>query len=152
MPVVIGDAPQHGFANPIGLLSDCHRRIERFLRTLDAVAHQDGVLDAQSRKALAAASAQTTMPRRMRCTNSLTAGVPQTGEVGLAVGAARGRTCSKSVSRNARVGIPDVAFIPNTINGWVLTCLWRCFIRRVMGSASTEKGWFDSCQFPPRIH
>jgi hemerythrin-like domain-containing protein len=52
MPVVIGDAPQHGFANPIGLLSDCHRRIERFLKTLDAVAHQDGVLDEQPRKAL----------------------------------------------------------------------------------------------------
>jgi len=51
MPVVIG-AAQNGFANPIGLLSDCHRRIERFLKTLEAVADQGGVLDAQCRNAL----------------------------------------------------------------------------------------------------
>lgn len=52
MPVVIGDAAENGFANPIGLLSDCHRRIERFLKTLEAVAGESGVLDAQCRKAL----------------------------------------------------------------------------------------------------
>lgn len=51
MPVVIG-AAQSGFANPIGLLSDCHRRIERFLKTLEAVAGESGVLDAQCRDAL----------------------------------------------------------------------------------------------------
>lgn len=51
MPVVIG-APQNGFTNPIGLLSDCHRRIERFLKTLEAVADQGGVLDTQCRNAL----------------------------------------------------------------------------------------------------
>lgn len=51
MPVVIG-AAKNGFANPIGLLSDCHRRIERFLKTLEAVADQGGVLDAQCRNAL----------------------------------------------------------------------------------------------------
>jgi hemerythrin-like domain-containing protein len=31
MPVVLGAKPQHGFAEPLGLLSDCHRRIEHFL-------------------------------------------------------------------------------------------------------------------------
>ena len=51
MPVVIG-AAQNGFTNPIGLLSDCHRRIDRFLKTLEAVADHGGVLDAPCRKAL----------------------------------------------------------------------------------------------------
>ncbi len=37
MPVQIG-APTHDFSDPTGLLSDCHRRIEMFLGTLDAVA------------------------------------------------------------------------------------------------------------------
>jgi len=37
MPVRIG-APTHGFSDPTGLLSDCHRRIEMFLGSLDAVA------------------------------------------------------------------------------------------------------------------
>ena len=52
MPIAIGDAAEHGFANPIGLLTDCHRRIERFLKTLEAVVGEGGVLDAQCRKAL----------------------------------------------------------------------------------------------------
>ena len=52
MPVVIGAAAENGFTNPIGLLSDCHRRIERFLKTLEAVADLGGVLDAPCRKAL----------------------------------------------------------------------------------------------------
>ena len=34
MPVQIGEKPGHDFAQPIGLLSDCHRRIERFLDVL----------------------------------------------------------------------------------------------------------------------
>jgi hemerythrin-like domain-containing protein len=37
MPVYIG-ATLHDFGNPIGLLSDCHRRIEMFLGSLEAVA------------------------------------------------------------------------------------------------------------------
>lgn len=38
MPVVIGGKPESTFANPIGLLGDCHRRIERFLSVLIQVA------------------------------------------------------------------------------------------------------------------
>jgi hemerythrin-like domain-containing protein len=37
MPVQIG-ANVHSFSNPMGLLSDCHRRIEAFLGSLEAVA------------------------------------------------------------------------------------------------------------------
>ncbi len=56
MPVVIGGA-ENGFANPIGLLSDCHRRIERFPKTLAAVADQSGGLDSS------AGSARSVFPR-----------------------------------------------------------------------------------------
>lgn len=31
MPIQIGKRPDHGFDEPLGLLSDCHRRIEHFL-------------------------------------------------------------------------------------------------------------------------
>jgi hemerythrin-like domain-containing protein len=34
MPVVIGAKPDSGFDDPIGMLKDCHRRIERFLGVL----------------------------------------------------------------------------------------------------------------------
>lgn len=34
MPVQIGQTPESDFSNPLGLLSDCHRRIERFLDVL----------------------------------------------------------------------------------------------------------------------
>ena len=34
MPVQIGGKPESDFSNPLGLLSDCHRRIERFLAVL----------------------------------------------------------------------------------------------------------------------
>lgn len=34
MPVSLGTRPQHGFDQPLGLLSDCHRRIEHFLGTM----------------------------------------------------------------------------------------------------------------------
>jgi hemerythrin-like domain-containing protein len=37
MPIQIGKKPDHGFDEPLGLLSDCHRRIEHFLRVLVAV-------------------------------------------------------------------------------------------------------------------
>ncbi len=38
MAVQIGQKPDHGFTEPIGLLSDCHRRIERFLGIIAKVA------------------------------------------------------------------------------------------------------------------
>ena len=37
MPVQIG-AQTHNFSDPTGLLSDCHRRIEMFLGSLEGVA------------------------------------------------------------------------------------------------------------------
>lgn len=53
MPVSIG-AVEHNFTNPIGLLSDCHRRIERFLQALQSVAAQldGGPLNDDHRAAL----------------------------------------------------------------------------------------------------
>jgi hypothetical protein len=52
MPVVIG-MMQKTFGNPVGLLSDCHRRIESFLSMLLAVAsHADGALDMELPNAL----------------------------------------------------------------------------------------------------
>lgn len=40
MPITIGAKPAGDFSNPIELLSDCHRRIERFLKVLVSVARQ----------------------------------------------------------------------------------------------------------------
>jgi hemerythrin-like domain-containing protein len=37
MPMNIGQRPDHGFDEPLGLLSDCHRRIEHFLSVLTAM-------------------------------------------------------------------------------------------------------------------
>ena len=37
MPIAIGQKPESDFRNPLGLLSDCHRRIERFLDGLIAI-------------------------------------------------------------------------------------------------------------------
>src|SRR5881227_3778363 len=34
MPIVIGGKPESHFSDPVGLLTDCHRRIERFLSVL----------------------------------------------------------------------------------------------------------------------
>jgi hemerythrin-like domain-containing protein len=42
MPVQIGSKPESGPDDPIGWLSDCHRRIERFLGVLVTVAEQAG--------------------------------------------------------------------------------------------------------------
>ncbi len=39
MPIKIGQRPDHGFDQPLGLLSDCHRRIEHFLQVLIAIGH-----------------------------------------------------------------------------------------------------------------
>ena len=38
MPIQIGQRGDHGFDEPLGLLSDCHRRIEHFLGVLAMVA------------------------------------------------------------------------------------------------------------------
>lgn len=40
MAIQIGAKPDSGFDNPIGMLKDCHRRIERFLHILCTVATQ----------------------------------------------------------------------------------------------------------------
>jgi hemerythrin-like domain-containing protein len=52
MPITIGAKPSPDFSNPIDLLSDCHRRIERFLAVLMEVSEQAGggeMTDEQSR-------------------------------------------------------------------------------------------------------
>jgi hemerythrin-like domain-containing protein len=54
----IGARPDAGFDDPLRMLSDCHRRIERFLRVFLNVAREaasDGPLGADEREALAAA-------------------------------------------------------------------------------------------------
>ena len=38
MPIQIGARPDSGFDDPIGMLTDCHRRIEQFLNILCVVA------------------------------------------------------------------------------------------------------------------
>ena len=54
MLLKIGGQPDHGFDEPLGLLSDCHRRIEHFLRVLIALSDQAGgrVLDTRDREQL----------------------------------------------------------------------------------------------------
>ena len=43
MVLKIGHRPDHDFHEPLGLLSDCHRRIEHFLAVLTTIAnHVDG--------------------------------------------------------------------------------------------------------------
>lgn len=53
----IGDRPSSDFGDPLGLLSDCHRRIERFLNALVTVTEQarGGALNEEQREALAKA-------------------------------------------------------------------------------------------------
>ena len=57
MPIRIGQRPDHGFDEPLGLLSDCHRRIEHFLAILGAIAGRSagGPLTERERAALLAA-------------------------------------------------------------------------------------------------
>ena len=57
MPVTIGAPPESGFDNPIGLITDCHRRIERFLAALLKLAeeHSDHPLSPEMAAALARA-------------------------------------------------------------------------------------------------
>ena len=54
MPIQINRRPDHDFDEPLGLLSDCHRRIEHFLDTLIAVHARAGAeaLSAGDRSAL----------------------------------------------------------------------------------------------------
>src|SRR4051812_12985750 len=54
MPITIGAKPESNFADPIGLLTDCHRRIERFLSVLVQVAAQakGGSLTSEQRVAM----------------------------------------------------------------------------------------------------
>ncbi len=54
MAIQIGQKPSPTFAQPLELLSDCHRRVESFLRALILVSDQaqGGKLDARQREAL----------------------------------------------------------------------------------------------------
>ena len=54
MPIQIGQKPSPTFQQPLELLSDCHRRVESFLRALILVAEQahGGELNPQQREAL----------------------------------------------------------------------------------------------------
>ena len=54
MAIQIGQKPSPTFAQPLELLSDCHRRVESFLRALLVVTEQanGGALDARHREAL----------------------------------------------------------------------------------------------------
>jgi hypothetical protein len=42
MPIHIGRPTEHGFDEPLGLLSDCHRRIERFLGAMLTIVKRSG--------------------------------------------------------------------------------------------------------------
>lgn len=57
MPVQIGAKPDSGFDNPLGMLADCHRRIEHFLAILVMVADRGSgrELDAEESAAVRAA-------------------------------------------------------------------------------------------------
>ena len=59
MPVQIGAKLDAGFDDPLGMLKDCHRRIENFLRVLCKVAErqQEGALSAEERNAVESALA-----------------------------------------------------------------------------------------------
>lgn len=41
MPVTLGSEPEHGFNQPLGLMRDCHRRIEKFLGILLRIAREN---------------------------------------------------------------------------------------------------------------
>ena len=54
MAIQIGQRPDHGFDEPLGLLSDCHRRIEHFLDVLATITDEaaGGPLTPSNRRAL----------------------------------------------------------------------------------------------------
>ena len=57
MPILIGAKPESSFADPIGLLTDCHRRIEQFLSMLLQVSSSErgGPLNSEQRNAVGTA-------------------------------------------------------------------------------------------------
>lgn len=59
MPVTLGARAEHGFDQPLGLLSDCHRRIEGFLgmmiRVLERSVDASKALSGEEREAMEAA-------------------------------------------------------------------------------------------------
>lgn len=57
MPVTLGAKKEHGFDEPLGLMSDCHQRIERFLDVIGRVLELRGdkPLEPNEREALEAA-------------------------------------------------------------------------------------------------
>lgn len=57
MPITIGKKPDSDYSNPLGLLSDCHRRIEQFLGVLiEVTSHARGAeMNEDQRKGLEAA-------------------------------------------------------------------------------------------------
>jgi hemerythrin-like domain-containing protein len=57
MLLKIGQRPEHGFDEPLGLLSDCHRRIEHFLAVLAAITNlgKGQALDAAQHRQLKSA-------------------------------------------------------------------------------------------------
>jgi hemerythrin-like domain-containing protein len=52
MPIQIGQKPESSFSDPVGLLGDCHRRIESFLSILIKIARTGGELNVEQREAL----------------------------------------------------------------------------------------------------
>jgi hemerythrin-like domain-containing protein len=56
VPIAIGQALESDFHNPLGMLSDCHRRIARFLETLITITEEAGgaSLNDEQRQALRA--------------------------------------------------------------------------------------------------
>jgi hemerythrin-like domain-containing protein len=70
MPIILGAKPENSFDTPLGLLSDCHRRIERFLGSQIAVLEETGggALNAEQRETLEKALKyfRTAAPRHTR--------------------------------------------------------------------------------------
>src|SRR5215471_6676482 len=56
MPITIGAKQESDFTDPIGMLGDCHRRIERFLSVLKRLAseRQGAALTGQEQNAMSA--------------------------------------------------------------------------------------------------
>lgn len=54
MGIILGAKPESSFADPLGLLSDCHRRIEKFLQNLRMIVGQakGGALSGEQSQAL----------------------------------------------------------------------------------------------------
>jgi len=59
MPIEIGQKKESDFSNPLGLLGDCHRRIERFLGVLVSLSERanGGPMPAEQRVSLETALA-----------------------------------------------------------------------------------------------